>query len=347
MRNGILVSGNWVIDQVKVIDCYPDEERLVNVLAESSSNGGSAYNVVKALAKLKAEFPLSGLGLVGNDERGVRVIEDCRSLNIDVAQLRQTDKASTSYTDVMTVKGSGKRTFFHQRGANALLDIEHFDFGSTTAKIFHLGYLLLLDQLDKVDADGSTRASKVLKTALEYGFITSADIVSERSDKFTQVIPSSLPFLDYFFVNEFEAEMLTGIKTVEPGGYVLTEQCYQAACKIITMGVRKWVILHFPVGAIAVSAQGEKLYQASVKLPQQTIAGAVGGGDAFAAGVLMGVHQHWTMEQCLKLAVCSAAACLTETTSSDGILPADDCLLLADMYGFRDTFEDLTTNLTK
>lgn len=54
MREGILVGGNWIIDQVKVIDVYPEEEKLVNIFTQSSCNGGSAYNVITGLEKLKS-----------------------------------------------------------------------------------------------------------------------------------------------------------------------------------------------------------------------------------------------------------------------------------------------------
>ncbi|TKB96384.1 carbohydrate kinase family protein [Pedobacter cryophilus] len=335
MRKGILVAGNWIIDQVKIIDVYPEEEKLVNIFTEYNSNGGSAYNVLKGLTKLKANFPLSGLGLVGDDERGRQIIEECEALKIDTHQIKKTTAAYTSYTDVMTVKSTGKRTFFHQRGANALLDIDHFDFDISQAKIFHLGYLLLLDKLDIIEEDGNTRASKVLKKAKEQGFITSVDIVSERSDRFKEIIPSSLPYVDYLFVNEFEAGMITVIETVATNGELILDNCYKAAHRIIEMGVKKWVILHFPNGCIAVSKDGEVLFQSSIQLPSDKIEGAVGAGDAFAAGVLMGIHDDWEMEQSLKLGVCVAAASLFAATSSDGILSSEKCLLLADQFGFR------------
>lgn len=143
MRNGILVGGNWIIDQVKIIDTFPEEEKLVTIFSECQSNGGSAYNILKDFVKLGANFPLSGLGLVGDDDRGDFIIKECKELGIDTTQLRKILSAYTSYTDVMTVKSNARRTFFHQRGANALLDIEHFNFSISTAKIFHLGYLLL------------------------------------------------------------------------------------------------------------------------------------------------------------------------------------------------------------
>lgn len=335
-RSGILIGGNWIIDQVKVIDVFPEEEKLVSIFSECNSNGGSAYNILKDLVKLKADFPLEGVGLVGDDERGSFIIKECSSLGINTKQIHKLAGTATSYTDVMTVKSTGKRTFFYQKGANAKLSTEHFNFSQSTAKIFHLGYLLLLDELDLILADGTTGAANLFKSAKEQGFITSADIVSEKSDRFKQVIPPSLPYIDYLFVNEYEAGMITDIKTVNSEGELDLANCYLAAVKILEMGVRSWVILHFPDGAIAVHKNGQKFHQASVALPGNEISGSVGAGDAFAAGVLMGIHDQKEMDFCLKQGVCAAASSLFASTSSDGIMPASECILLSSRYGFRE-----------
>ncbi|MHA4896057.1 carbohydrate kinase family protein [Pedobacter sp. PWIIR3] len=335
MRDGILVGGNWIIDQVKIIDAFPEEEKLVSIYSECISNGGSAYNILKGLVKLKAEFPLSGLGLVGDDERGDYIINECTELGIDTTQIRKILSAYTSYTDVMTVKSTGKRTFFHQRGANALLDIDHFDFSISNAKVFHLGYLLLLDKLDTLEPNGLTRAGRVLKRAREAGFITSVDVVSEHSDRFSLLIPPALPYIDYLFVNEFEAGMIAGIHTCV-NGIVIMEKCREAAELILEKGVNQWVIVHFPTGVIAVSKAGKFAYQPSVNVPNEMVMGAVGAGDAFAAGVLLGVHDEQPIEKCLSLGVCAAASSLFASTSSDGILSSTECLFLSKKYGYRE-----------
>lgn len=334
MRNGFLIGGNWIIDLVKIIDSYPAEENLVNILAEYHCNGGSAYNIVKALHKLGASCPIAAVGRVGDDENGLRIIEECRQMGIDARQVRKTAHIHTAYTDVMVVKSTGKRTFFHQRGANAQLVETDFDFALSDAKIFHLGYLLLLDGLDQVDARGTTGAARVLRRATEQGLLTSVDLVSENAARFTTVIPPSLPFTDLLFVNEFEAQMLTGKPAVRDSTADI-QQYYRAAAQILDMGVRQWVILHFPEGAVALSKTGERLYQPAVQLPPEKIVGALGVGDAFAAGVLLGIHEQWSMQESLRLGVCAAASCLFQATSSDGILPADTCLQLAQTYGFR------------
>ena len=67
----------------------------------------------------------------------------------------------------MCVESDGRRTFFHQRGANSQFSVGHVDLTASRARIFLLGYLLLLDALDRLDDDGRTGASRVLERARE------------------------------------------------------------------------------------------------------------------------------------------------------------------------------------
>src|SRR5262245_13654604 len=155
-RAGILSGGNWIVDAVKIVDTWPQQDALANILSTSKGTGGSPLNVLVDLGIMGVPFPLAGVGLVGKDEDGYWIIDLCRKLGVDTSALQRSDSAPMSYTDVMTVQSNGRRTFFHARGANALLDSKHFDFTQTTARIFHLGYLLLLDKLDGPSATHGT-----------------------------------------------------------------------------------------------------------------------------------------------------------------------------------------------
>jgi sugar/nucleoside kinase (ribokinase family) len=332
-RKGIIAAGNWITDIVKILDIFPAQESLANILSESVSNGGSPYNVLKDLSKLQAPFPLEAIGLVGNDERGKVIIADCKAHQIATEKLQTTHQAPTSYTDVMSVASDGKRTFFHQRGANAMLDTEHIDLTTSSAKIFHLGYLMLLDKLDAVE-NNSTKAAQVFKQAQALGFITSTDMVSENSNRFKEVVAPSLPYIDVLFINEFEAEKITHIATTTDGKIDI-ENCKKACSALLALGVKHWVILHFPQGAIATNVTGKFAKQGSLNLPNDYIVSAVGAGDAFAAGVLYGLHEDWAIEKCLKLGVCAAAASLTKANCSNGILPQEECLLLESQFGCK------------
>jgi sugar/nucleoside kinase (ribokinase family) len=333
---GILAGGNWIIDNVKIVDVYPKEEKLANILKESTSNGGAPYNVLKAISKMGFQFPLQGIGAIGNDERGDFILKECQELQIDSSQIKKVEDTNTSYTDVMTVYGTGKRTFFHSRGANAFLDVSYFNFSACDSKIFHLGYLLLLDKLDIIGADGLTGAAKVLRDAKQCGLITSTDLVSEQSERFKNIIPLALQFVDILFVNEFEAKMLTGIEICDDNGKCSLTSAYHAADAILNMGVLKWVIIHFPNGAIALNKQGEQIFQPSVKMPDGKIKGSVGAGDAFAAGVLAGVHEDWTMAKSLLLGVNVAAVSLMDASSSESIVSWQECLKLGEDFGYNE-----------
>lgn len=336
-RSGLLVAGNWILDQVKLIDKFPAEQSLVNILHEYTSNGGSAYNILMDLTKLEAPFRLEAVGLVGNDFNGIRIVDHCREAGIDVRQLQMIPDIPTSYTIVTSVKQTGKRTFFHHRGANSLLDMDHFDFRISNAKIFHLGYLLLLDRLDEIQPNGRTKASFVLENAKKEGFLTSIDLVSEDSDRFTTIIPCALPYVDYLFLNEYEASQLSGVNLMEVTDPAEMDRRCQDVFKVIfRMGVSEWIIIHHPDGVWASHRDGRQLFQPSLQLPQEKVIGANGAGDALAAGVLLGIHEGWNMEACLDLGVCAAAASLSHVTCSDGMLPHTDCLALSKVYGYRE-----------
>ena len=284
-RTGLLAAGNFIIDHVKIVDAYPAPEMLCNILSKTSSNGGGPYNVLKDLAKLGAQFPLYAQGLIGKDADGDWILEDCVKHGIDASRLVVLANTDTSYTDAMTVASTGQRTFFHHRGANAILGPEHFDFSKVTAKWFYLGYILLLDTMDAMDDAGVTGAARVLEQAKAAGLITVVDFVSVPDPQVQAIAASALPHIDVLFVNEIEAGMVLGrdLRGDNPVDWLAMEK----ACRdLLAQGVKQQVILHCQQGAIAVSAQGEVVQQHSVKVPKEDIVGSTGAGDAFAAGVL-------------------------------------------------------------
>jgi len=333
-RRGLLAAGNFIVDHVKVIDSWPPQDALANILAQSSGNGGSPYNVLKDLARLGAPFPLAAAGLVGDDADGRFILTDCAAHGIDTVQLRPTRDAATSYTDVMTVRDTGRRTFFHQRGANARLAPAHLDFTATNARHFHLGYALLLDTLDAPDATGRPALVGVLARARAAGLVTSLDCVSENSERFTSVVAPALPEVDVLFANDFEAEKLTG-RTLGRGPTLDRANFAAAARDLIGLGVRRLVVLHAPEGVCAVGVDGATYWQPSVDFPAAQIAGAAGAGDALAAGVLYGLHEEWPLPHALELGVAAAAASLRHPSCSDAVESAAACLTLARRYGFR------------
>lgn len=332
-RHGILAGGNWIIDLVKIIDVFPQREQLANIKRQSQGTGGSPYNVLIDLAKLGVPFPLFGAGLVGKDAFGEQILEDCKKHKIDTKYLKPSSAAPTSYTDVMTEEKDGKRTFFHHRGANALWKGEDLDFDKVKARIFHLGYLLLLDGMDQADPKYGTKAAKLLAAAQTAGIKTSVDVVSEDSDRFAKIVTPALKHVDYCILNEIEAGKTTGFKIRKPDGSLDTVALRHAAGALLQSGVKELVVIHFPEGGFARTRLGQDVWQSSLKVNK--IAGTAGAGDAFCSGVLYGLHEGWELQKCLLAGVCVAAASLSDPTCTGGVKGLDDCLALAKKLGVR------------
>jgi sugar/nucleoside kinase (ribokinase family) len=330
-RSGLLAGGNFIVDHVKIIDSYPAQDMLASIVSQSQSNGGGPYNVLRDLVALEAGFPLAAVGMVGDDENGRWIQDDLAGRGIDTAQLHRTPQRPTSYTDAMTVAATGRRTFFHQRGANALLDVEHFDFSTTTAKHFHLAYLMLLDRLDTLDERHQSRAARVLAAARAAGLETSVDMVSTEHPQFSEIALSALPHTDHLMINEIETSRVLRRTVAADDVSALTI----AAEELLAAGVHQTVTLHTEHGAVGVSRQWAPCFQGSVCLPDGFSRGATGAGDAFAAGLLLGLHRGTTHAESLRCAVCAAALSLADPTPSGGVQPLGVGLALAERFGFR------------
>ncbi len=342
-RRGILAAGNFIVDYVKVIDAYPPQDTLASILSESKSNGGGPYNVLRDLAAMEVGYPLEACGLVGDDDNGRWIRSDCEACGIGTGQLHTTREKATSYTDAMTVAGTGRRTFFHQRGANALFDTSHCDFACSSARIFHLGYLMLLDKLDETDAEGRTGASRLLEAASRAGMVTSVDMVSAEHPRFREIARSALPFTDHLIINEIEASRSLG----KPLASDKPQDLLAAAGELLALGVRQTVIIHTEHVAVLATISGTRGARVSLELPHGYIKGATGAGDAFAAGVLHGIHEGLPPPVWLNHGVCAAAASLSHPTPSRGLMPINHCLALIDRFrtGKTRSDESATTRL--
>jgi sugar/nucleoside kinase (ribokinase family) len=322
-RKGILCGGNWIVDHVKVIDTYPGENMLVDIRDEYVAVGGGPNNVLTDLAKLNAGIPLYAMGLIGDDQDGSFIYDELAKHEIDIGGLKKTDQKRTSYTDVMSVSGSGNRTFFHYRGTNSLLDIQDFKIQSS-ARIFHLAYLLLLDKLDDMDDDYGVVAARVLDKLQKDGYETSVDVVSSEGGRFKTIIGPCLPYIDYLIINELEAGLTTGRKIRSAAGSINTEQLHLAAQDLIRAGAKKKVIIHFPEGGLVLDRNGDELLLPSFKVSEEEIKGTTGAGDAFCAGCLYVIHEGFDNERMLKFAHACASFNLKNPTSTGGAVSKDE-----------------------
>lgn len=333
-RIGIAAAGNWIVDRVKILDRLPGRGMLGNILRMTQSPGGAPANVLADLARMCSQFPLSGVGVTGGDDDGRYLHETFQSLGVNVEQLIALPDAPTSFTDVMTEEATGVRSFFHHRGANAMFGPEHVNISALDCRIFHLGYLLLLDRMDAADEETGTVAARLLRDVRAAGIKTSVDVVSEDSDRFRTIVPPALKHVDYLMLNEIEAGRIVGLDVRDANGKLKGDVLTEAVERLEALGSMEWVFVHMPEGAYIKCNDGQAYSCGSQDVPDGFIVSSVGAGDACCAGMLYGMHEGWDIERATRFSMCCATAALSAGGASDGLRPVDQLHELENEFKF-------------
>lgn len=306
------------MDNLKFIQKYPAAGNLTTIEKEETALGGCSHNVLVDLARMKTGIPLYAGGCVGYDANGDYILSEIEKNNIDARYMYRIPGVSTSYTDVTIPVDGTSRTFFHNKGANACLDFEHIKPIDVPAKIFHLGYLLLLDKLDAPDKEYGVKAARVLDHLQKQGYETSVDVVSEENDRFKKIITPCLPYIDYLIVNEIEAGECTGYSLRSDAGEIDLNEVKKALKYLVSSGINKVCVIHFPEGGYAMRKNGESHYEPSIQVAFADIVSPVGAGDAFCAGILYMMHENKSLKEALIFANTSARFNLMHPGSTGG-----------------------------
>ncbi len=332
MRKGICCAGNIIVDHLYPISKWPKESELVHITEGiAQSTGGAVCNTIIDLAKLDPKMHLVASGFAGHDTEGDLVMETMqRYPNIDLSAVRRDGR--TSFTVVMSNNENKARTFFQHAGANAHFGEDDIPWDTLNVNIFHIGYILLLPLLDEEDSEYGTKMARLLHRAQEKGMKTSIDVVSESGDRFKRLVKPAMRYCDYCIINELEAQQTTGVLLREEDGTFHPENLKEALQKMHEFGVSTWAVIHCPEIGAGMDENGNYFELPSLHLPKGYIAGTVGAGDAFCAGVLYSAESGKTLEEALKIGACTAAASLSEANASDGVKTVEEVLKLYDLY---------------
>ena len=319
MTKGIAVAGNAILDFYKDIDAYPEHSTLTTIRHIGTEPGGAMCNCAIDLARIDPALNVQAIGLIGRDAAGDELIKRLSACpNLDQQLIVRTGE--TSFTDVMVDQKNHTRTFFQFRGANSLLDLEHFDFEAINASIIHVAYILLLDALDQEDADYGTRMARLLARARQYGIKTSIDVVSEDSDRFTRLVPPALRYTDYCIINEYEASRSTGIRVRDDQNILLVDQVKLLCRTLFDQGVKEWVVIHSREGAVGQDKAGNTVCLTSLDIAAAEICNTTGAGDAFLSGTLYGAWKGYDLKKSIQIGLAAANRSLLFPDASTGVI---------------------------
>lgn len=318
-RRGITIAGNILTDIVKTVNCYPEIGMLANISDISKAVGGCVPNTSINLAKIDRNIPISVIGKIGDDEYGRFVLSQLGRYGIDCERVSVSADKPTSFSDVISLP-TGERTFFHARGANAQFAPSDVDISAINSVMFHIGYILLLDRFDQEDEEYGTVMARFLHDIQSRGIKTSVDVVSDSNADYKAKVVPALKYCNYAILNEIECCMLTGLSPRTEDDRPDVEHIRATMEYMVQCGVKDKVIVHCKEAGFCLDAvTGEFTAVPSLKIPAEQIRGSVGAGDAFCAGCLYGLYNHFEDKELLEFASAAAACNLFAENSTDGM----------------------------
>lgn len=279
--------------ELSLIDRY-----LLNV-------GGCAANTAVDLRRLGRTA--SVLGKVGEDLFGDFVLRDLKRLGIGTSWIRKSRTHPTSCTFIVNVRGEDRR-YIHCFGANADFSIRDLDWEALAgARAIYVGGFFAMP------AFRSEHLVQLFREAKQRGTITALDVVIPSGAPSSLAdIRQALPHTDVFFPNNDEACALTGRSDPLEQAEVLASLSPNCTV-VITQG---------KAGALA--RRGGEILRAGAF--QVDSIDESGGGDAFAAGFLVGMLEAWPLEDSLRFASAVGASCTSALGCHEGVFHLDEAL---------------------
>ena len=334
-RRGVLSAGTWCVDFNKSIARWPEEDTSNEVLAIDRQGGGSGFNMALDLKRLNPDFPVEAMGVVGDDDLGRFLFKQCDAHGVARAGLRAAPQGATMSVDAFNVEANGRRTHFYHQGVAAEMTPDDFDFSSTRARILHLGLPGAHKAMDRPWRGDANGWVAVLRKAHAAGLGANLELMTTGAERLAELGRPCLPHIDWLIVNDYEIGALAGRETRRADGSTDPAAVARAIEDVLALGSMRWAAAHFPQGAVVGGRDGSRLALGSVALPASAIVGANGAGDAFAAGMLYGLHEQWPIGECLELGHACAAASMRAVSTTAGVGTVAECLKLAKQWGFR------------
>ena len=254
-----------------------EQERIQKhfaLLDIQQATGGSAGNTMLALANL--DMQPGFIGTVGDDATGRFFTDNCIAKGITPHLTKLPQQSGIAYT---FISPGGERTFATYLGAAAQMKAENL-----TASMFQGYDYLYVEGYLVQNHNLILQAVKMAKTlGLKICLdLASYNIVEADKEFFTLLVKD---YVDIVFANEEEARAFTGTAP-EQALEILNELC---EITIVKLGARGALLMH----------KGEKVQVEA--MPVDNVVDTTAAGDFYAAGVMFGIIQGYSLRQCAEV----------------------------------------------
>ncbi|RKR07691.1 hypothetical protein C7446_0507 [Kushneria sinocarnis] len=240
-------------------------------------------------------------GAVGDDEKANFIFHNLAEYGVDTGGLERLAHLPTS-ASMIASGGSGERRHWHFRGAAGgyrpdATAIEQ----ALESHIVHVGGIGLLGEFDGEPALDFMRRAKARDC------ITTLDLIFARPEVRESVDPL-MPWTDYFIPSIDEAQVLTGLD--DPDRIVDYYLEKGAANVILTLGEDGSYLAGRDIR--------ERLHVPAI--PGLQPLDTTGCGDGYSAGIIVGLHNGWSLEFSACFATAVSSLVLSGLGSKAGIV---------------------------
>ncbi len=293
---GILVSDTFCGPMREL----PREGQLLAVESMPTKAGGCAANVAIDLAKQGVSVDIAGC--LGTDPSAKVLLAGLESAGVGCSRIVYSAELPTSKTVILLVAGQDRR-YIHSFGANADFTVGAIDRDWVrTLQVFYLGGLFLMPAFrpeDLVD---------LLTFCRQHGVVTVVDVVIPQNAALPGDLGPLLSAVDYFVPNDDEARAMTGLS--EPLDQLRAFLEQGAHSVVITCGRR---------GVVA--GRGGEFWRAGAYDMGEAVDPS-GCGDAFDAGLAVGIVRGWDLVTTLRYASALGASAIRALGTTDGVMGA-------------------------
>ncbi len=258
--------------------------------------GGKGGNQAIAAGRLAGKSIVEFVGRVGRDSYGREMRDYLAASNVGTQYLKD-DPEATSGVAIIFIDATGQNYVNAIYGANARCDAAQV--ADATKALAGAAVLLVQQEIPlqttllTMRAASQQRATVILDPAparplLPDGFLQLADILTP---------------------NQTEAEAICGVRVSDVGS------AHKAAAAIRAMGVRGVIIKMGEMGAYAYAGATRRHFPAF----KVRVVATVAAGDAFNAGLGVGIASGMPFEQAVWLGMATGALCVTKPGAQESM----------------------------
>lgn len=294
---GVICSGNIVFDTLvrPVDDLHWGGTTFVDAIEWHA--GGNGGNTARALSILGV--PVRLLGAVGDDDAARFVLDCLERAGVSTGRIERVEGATSS--TVGLIRPNGERKFFHRHGASRKAFREPIAFTPELCESiahYHMASLFVLPQL-------RPHGVEVLQSAHNAGLSTSFDTNWDPDGSWMRDLAPCLQHVDYLFMNQVEAEMITGHTDARA-----------AAGVALRKGLRT-AVLKLGGGGCAIYTEDREILCPAFDVEVKDTTGA---GDCFAAGFIAALLDGASLDEAGRFANAVAGLSVQRMGAVSGVM---------------------------